>query len=644
MNMNERIEQYLGAAPKPPSPVGLMDMLRKDVILREVGTQRSALRRFFVPSGERVSLWRVAAAAAITIAVLLPLSYGATKLIRRFSTISQLPGVSKAKFPWGYDGAALSPDGKHFAGTTMSFELVVIDTSTGEQRKLAENCFWGTPVVWSADGSEIAYLSRRGDWHTDMGRQPSSLLALSFKSGKTRILMQDPLWPEDWSSDGKLILGERMSKEGLGAAVMVNLETKEETVLAKEGASPRFSPNTRYLSHVTKEANRSILHLRRVDGTSHVQYTDFPGTIDKPLWSPDGTYVVFVGTQMGIDRRHKDLWTLRVEGDRFIGLPLPVIPNVEQMQFFNWSQNGQLAYVTGFQLGGVYTLPVDARTGKAGGPPRQLMLGGNQCCWSPDGKQIAFWQKQEGGEGAFVFVSASNGETMRTLSVAEITGVSPGMSWSPDGRLIACGGTAKQKRRGVFLITVETGDVRLLAPLEKAPNSLTWSPDGKTIAYGQNNGVYVVNVEDGKPRQIASPTEKEEIFNRPVFVPDGGSVAYAHLKGPDCDAVLATTIDGKTTREVCHVKDTKLNMRVFSLSPDGRRIVFTPGDEKIWCAPTDGGEPFLMADISELGETVFAWAAEWSPKGDAISFGVGRQEYQYWVMENFLPVTEAGGR
>jgi len=644
MNIEEKIEQCLRVAPKPLAPDSLADKLRKNIAVREVETRKSALQKFFAPSGEQVSRWRVAAAAVITMAVLLPLSYGATKLIKRFSTISQLPGVSKAKFPWGYDGAALSPDGKYVAGATMGFELVVIDTSTGEQRCLAKNCFWGTAVVWSADGSEIAYLSRRGDWRIGTGRQAASLLALSFKTGKTRVLMEDPLWLEDWSSDGKVVLGEKMSKEGLGAAVMVNLETKEETVLAKEGASPRFAPNARFLSYVTKEANWSILHLRRVDGTSEVQYADFPGTIDKPLWSPDGTYVVFVGTQVGIDRRHKDLWAVRVEGDQFIGLPLPVIPNVEQMQFFNWSQNGQLAYVTGFQLGGVYTLPVDARTGKARGPLRQLMLGGNQCCWSPDGKQIAFWQKQEGSEGTLIFVSASSGEKIRTLSVAEMTGVSPGMSWSPDGRLIACGGTAKQKRQGVFLITVETGNVRLLAPLEKAPNSLTWSPDGKAIAYGQNNGVYVVNVEDGKSRQIVSPTEKEEIFNRPFFAPDGGSVAYAHLKGPNCDTVLATTIDGKETREICRVKDAKQNMRVFSLSPDGRRIVFTPGDEKIWCAPTDGGEPFLMADISDLGETVFAWWPEWSPKGDAIGFGVGRQEYQYWVMENFLPPAEAGGR
>jgi Tol biopolymer transport system component len=637
MNIEERIEQCLRTAPKPHAPDSLMEKLRKDIILREAENREPALRRFFAPSGERISLRRVAVAAVIAIIVLLPLSYGATQLIKRFSTISQLPGVGKARFPWGaYEGAALSPDGKYFAGATTSFELVVIDTSTGEQRKLAENCFWATRVVWSADGSEIAYLSRRGDWHTDARRQPSSLLALSVKTGKTRVLMEDPpRLLEDWSPDGRLVLASH---------VMINLESKERTVLANQAGgsfSSRFSPKGDWVSYVTEEGDRAILHLQKIDGTSQVQYKDFPGDISRPLWSPDGTYVVFTGTQEGLDRQHKDLWALRVEGGRFIGVPVPVIPNVEQMHFFNWSQNGQLAYRTGFELGGIYTLPVDARTGKASGPPRQLMLGGNQCCWSPDGKQIALWQK-----GGFLFLSAHNGEKTRDLSVPGMEDTASGMSWSPDGKLIACSGRDKQKRSGVFLITAETGDVRLVVPLEKWANSLTWSPDGKTIAYGYDRAVYVVNIEDGKPRRIASPAgkDKEEMFNRPVFAPDGGSVAYAYLKGPNCDTTLATTLDGKETKEICHVKDPKLNMRVFSWSPDGRYIVFTPATEKIWCAPTDGGEPFLMADISELGETVFAWWPEWSPKGDAISFAVRREEYQYWVMENFLPVAGAAGQ
>jgi len=339
MNTEKKIEQCLRAAPKPPTPDNLLDKLQKDVTLGKIKAPQSVLRRWFAPTGRSISPWRVAAAAAIAIAVLLPLSYGAIKLIKRFITISQLSAI-KVNFIYG---GALSPDGKNFAGTTIQSQLVVINTSTGEQRHLAENCYG--PVVWSADGSEIAVVSRSGEKKT--------LLALSLKTGKTRSLMEDPPWLEDWSPDGKLILGEGTPKPGVRSAVMVNLQNKEEIVLAEEAGewpSPRFSPNGDWVSYVPKEAGQSVLHLRKIDGTSHVKYTDFPCEIRKPIWSPDGTHLVFTGTQKGIDRAYKDLWALRLEGNRFVGRPFPVVPDVEQMEFYNWSQNGQLAYRTGFQL------------------------------------------------------------------------------------------------------------------------------------------------------------------------------------------------------------------------------------------------------------------------------------------------------
>lgn len=629
MNMEEKIEQCLMAAPKPLAPDSLVSKLRKDIILREVETRESALRRFFAPSGERISHWRVA--AAIAVMVLLPLSYGATKLIKSFISIRQLPAI---KLDFNY-GGAFSPDGKHFAAVTGDSELVVIDTSTGGQRKLAEKC--DGPVVWSADGSEIAVVSRSGEKKT--------LLALSLKTGKARSLMEDPPWLEDWSPDGKLILGEGMPKPGVRSAVMVNLESKEETVLAEKGASPRFSPDGDWVSYVTKQAGRSILHLRKVDGTSHVEYSDFPGKISQPLWSPDGTYVVFTGTQEGLDQQYKDLWALRVQGNKFVGVPFPVVPDVEKMQFYNWLQNGQLAYRKGFELGGIFTLPVDLQTGKATGAPRQVVrVGGiRQCyCWSPDAKQIAVWQQDE---LELSFISANSGEKIRNLSVAEIAGSGRGMSWSPDGKLIARGCIDKEKRGGLFLITVETGDIKLLVSLKEgwAVQNPTWSPDGKTIACfnGYDGDVYLVNVEDGEPRRLTSPTVQNEgkrtqFFIRPVFAPDGRSVAYI-----DKRRILATTIDGQETKEILNFKD---EINVFDWSPDGRYIVLTPGNKEIWCAPTNGGEPFQIADISNLGGEAFAWWPEWSPKGDEIIFRVVREEYQYWVMENFLPATEAGGR
>jgi hypothetical protein len=74
MNTRERIEKCLKAAPKPPAQDGLLDKLLEDVDLSRAKAQRSALRRWFVPTGGQISVWRVAAAAVVAIAVVLPLS------------------------------------------------------------------------------------------------------------------------------------------------------------------------------------------------------------------------------------------------------------------------------------------------------------------------------------------------------------------------------------------------------------------------------------------------------------------------------------------------------------------------------------------------------------------------------------------
>lgn len=628
MNMQEKIERLLRAAPRPPVPETLFDKLKKDIPAGMVRKRRGIVSKYFATTGGAISRWRVA--AIVGIMSLLPLSYGATKLIQRFISISHLPTI-KVDFPYG---GALSPDGRHFAGTIWNGQLTVIDILNGQKRNLLENC-WESSVVWSADGTEMAVISYSG-------QEKKNLLAVSLKTGKTRILMEDPPYLLDWSADGKYILAGRTNKAKIGirSTFIVNLESKKETTLTENTAglpSARFSPKGDCVSYVTKEADRSVLHLQRIDGTNHLKYADFPGRIGNALWSPDGSYIVFKGTQKGIGHEYKDLWALRVQGNQFVGSHFPVVPDVEQMQFYNFSQNGQLAYRTGFRLGGTFVLPIDLRTGKATGEPRQLVRGSGEHCWSPDGKQIAVRQGSE-----LSFISANNGEMIRNLSLPDIGGNQSyhgrGISWSPDGRWIVFGGFDRDKRTGIFLVTVDSGDTKLLVPLEEriANFDPTWAPDSKTIAYGYKDEVYLVNIEEQKPRCITMTSDelRQEKVIRPVFAPDGRSVAYMTGR-----RILATTVDGLETREIFHLKDDKQIINIFDWSPDGRYIVFTPGNKEIWCALTDGGESFKIAELPEGDESqVYAFMPKWSPKGDSITFIVSREKYQYWVMENFLPV------
>ncbi len=103
MNTKKKIEQYLKPAPKPPAPEGLLDKLQADVSAQDIKTHRSSLRRWFAPAGGSISPWRVAAAAAIAIAVLLPLSYGATKTVKRiiktFEATFEYPQEATFEYP-----------------------------------------------------------------------------------------------------------------------------------------------------------------------------------------------------------------------------------------------------------------------------------------------------------------------------------------------------------------------------------------------------------------------------------------------------------------------------------------------------------------------------------------------------------------
>jgi len=89
MKTEKKIEQYLRAVPKPPAPDGLLDKLQNNVAFAEGKRRVSIIRRWFAPSGGSISPWRVAAAAAIAILVLLPLSYGATKVIKHFTVFEK---------------------------------------------------------------------------------------------------------------------------------------------------------------------------------------------------------------------------------------------------------------------------------------------------------------------------------------------------------------------------------------------------------------------------------------------------------------------------------------------------------------------------------------------------------------------------
>jgi hypothetical protein len=82
MNTKKEIERYLQTAPKPTAPDGLLERLRENATSTDTDKRDSLIRRWFAPTGQSMSPWRVAVAAAIAVVLMLPLSYGAIKIAK----------------------------------------------------------------------------------------------------------------------------------------------------------------------------------------------------------------------------------------------------------------------------------------------------------------------------------------------------------------------------------------------------------------------------------------------------------------------------------------------------------------------------------------------------------------------------------
>ena len=90
MNTENEIKKILRSALKLPVPDDLINKLQSDLSSQAIPTKKPFLYRWFIPAGY-ISPWRIAATIVIVLAALIPLTYGATKLVKiyqfRFETV-----------------------------------------------------------------------------------------------------------------------------------------------------------------------------------------------------------------------------------------------------------------------------------------------------------------------------------------------------------------------------------------------------------------------------------------------------------------------------------------------------------------------------------------------------------------------------
>jgi Tol biopolymer transport system component len=258
--------------------------------------------------------------------------------------------------------------------------------------------------------------------------------------------------------------------------------------------------------------------------------------------------------------------------------------------------------------------------------------------WSPDPTRplIAFKVVPAGVDGPISVMSLQTGdERVLGTSVAHLGQ----FDWAPDGRtMIAVAGTAENPNVGRLVrIEVDTGTAAPLLTTSSPPDASQprWLGGTSKIAFVRGSRVQIAELATGRERTLVDAGRPVRSFS---VSPDGSMVAYITT-----EVVVVSVDDGRPRHVADHGDNTSAKQMTWS--PDGRFLVFSnrtaqtvvPGTDvpysELWRVPVSGGaaERMGLSADSILQPAI-------SPDGRRLAFSVNIDPSpRVHVLDRLLP-------
>lgn len=262
-----------------------------------------------------------------------------------------------------------------------------------------------------------------------------------------------------------------------------------------------WSPDSAKIAFISVRDEGSSIFVIDADGSNLQRLTETDAFERQPVWSPDGTKIVFTRTTFVSEEDGEgssDIYLVNVDGSGTIQLT----DHPGQDRWPTWLPGGQETAFQSTRDGqdAIYAINIDGSNLRQlarvrleplpVGYPNYSNIQG-QASWSPDSTRVAF--HSVAGDLAIMNFDGSN----RTLlpygtGLEYYWGAVP--AWSPDGTRIAF----MSSRAGNFEIYIVDLDG---SNLMRLTNSISddwfpaWSPDGTKITYtNDRSGIYVVEL------------------------------------------------------------------------------------------------------------------------------------------------------
>jgi hypothetical protein len=215
-----------------------------------------------------------------------------TWLDRRGSVLGTLPQPGGGELL----NVEISPDGASVAGTRMdpstgNWDIWTVDVASATPTRRTRQPGIDSDAVWSPDGSELAYLSRRAD--------VEGIFRMALADGREQLLMKvqivgtpfDPK-PTDWTSDGRFLLVDTA-----GDVVALPLENPSAPIAVVATPSTewrgRVSPDGRWIAFESDESGERQIYVQPFPGPgARVRVS---ATAGHPRWGAEGREVFWNG-------------------------------------------------------------------------------------------------------------------------------------------------------------------------------------------------------------------------------------------------------------------------------------------------------------------------------------------------------------
>jgi Tol biopolymer transport system component len=510
-----------------------------------------------------------------------------------------------------------SQDGRYASFTDKSGNLSLRDLRTGADRLLTHTADWGpngyasAPVV-SPDSRHVAYV-----WYLH-GENRAEVRVISTAAGQQtprtalRTDVTDVPYKLAWMPDGTQLQALRTLPDRTSQIGTITIESASfRSIKSLEWRQPNMlslSPDGRYLAYdvpATDAGSPRDIVVLATDGSQETTAVRNPANDSFPLWSPDGTGLLFLSDRTG----RNGLWMQPMQNGRASGFPAALKADTGPISLLGLTSSGTLHYVEAPQArSNIYMVELDGlRAAKPPAPLTERVINANLgSTWSKDGEYLAYYsflQVSADSRTGVVVVRATRTGEERTIPLP--TRVSSrfqaGPKWFPDNRSVMVESADAEGAGFAFhRLAIDTGNTELLARLPSESSAYDLSRDGRTI-------FYVVYGTDGQQLMRFDIEQRQQSELLKVVFPRGGEMVSL-AASPDGAQLAITRIggvvevmsaNGGTSREVFRPATpdgaTGSLRQALSWTPDGRFLLFSRGDSSLWKVPALGGEAQKVA-------------------------------------------------